>query len=309
MPEEIQVVSDFQYDPAHPPDRVGKQVFTCPNCGPFDATVPWGTEAYACPKCGVVSPRRALRFIGKLVLNVFAKPLQRYIEEGGSPNIIQWRQQFEAANVVRSDGTPAIYSNTVNVTDKNGDKLGEGGAAHTLGLYYEGLGICASPSDPRSGQYIDHYFELEGTEIKLGKRGRFTKFIFKPIAYFGTQCPPITEKRVLEARDGDSSPGMPAAAPAQAVNEEVVAQQLADLCDGHKATEVFNLALGSMGTVTQLFGMPFFGGLAAPRCALIAEMVNRGYLAAEADGTLRKIAGVLPAASDTGTIDTTLPFE
>jgi hypothetical protein len=177
----------------------------------------------------------------------------------------------------------------VNVTDKNGEKLGEGSAAHTLGLYYEGLGLYLSPSDPRSEQYLNHYFEMEGTEIKLGRRGRFTKFVYKPVAYFGTQCPPITEKRVLEPRDGDDQPGVSGAVVAQAQDDEEIAQQLADLCDGRKAEEVFNHALGSMATVTKLFGMPFFGGLAAPRCALIQELVDRGYLTTNPDGTLSKV--------------------
>ena len=253
--EELQIVKDFQYDPAHPPVREFAPI----------------------------------KFVGKLKLNVYAKPQQRYIEEGGSPNLIQWRQEFEAQDVVRSDGTPALYSNSVNVTDKNGEKLGEGSAAHTLGLYYEGLGLSMSPNDPRAEGYIDHYFQLEGAEVKLGRRGQYTKLIFRPTAYFGTQCPPITEKRVIEVSGDGADAGVTGAAVAQAQDDEVVARQLAELCDGKKPGDVFNAALQNMSTTTRLFGMPFFGGLAAPRCALIEELVERGYLSKNADETLSKV--------------------
>lgn len=287
--EQIQVVEGFDYDPAHPPVRTWEATLLCPTCGPVKAQVPAGAQFSPCPKCGTAAERQAFSVIGQLKMNVYARPRSEYVEAGGSSKIIQWRQEFDAQDIIRSDGTVPTYSNTVNVTDKDGAKLGEGSAAQALGLYYEGLGVHINPSDPRAKEYNGHFFKLESTEVKMGKR--FTKRILKPVLYYGAQCPPITEKRVIEASGGESGDSSVApAAVASATNDEETARKLAELCDGRKPEEVFNLALASMGTVSKLFDLPFFGGLAAPSFKLLDEMVSRGYLTKGMDGTLSKAA-------------------
>lgn len=258
-----EVVDDFEFDPSNPPERV-------------------------------------VEFVARLAeFNHYVVASDVYAERAsGKPR--QWRQEFSCLDTVRSDGTPAIYSNTVNITRGDGvTPLGEGSAAHSLGLAWQAAtkvlfppnGINYSPRDPRSKDLVGHVFRFRSKNLKLGvikaTGEALSKRVYLPVEYLGDSSYQFTgEMRVLPPRDGEDqiAPSMPSA---PSVDEDTLAAQFAQALDGQTVAGAYDAIVKTPLKLTpELFGMNPLAGLDENNPALINALVERGFLHTNGNGTL-----------------------
>jgi len=246
-------------------------------------------------------PEVAFELEGKLVYQGFERASDEYAARSDGKRPTKWRQVFEAQDVVRSDGTPAVFSNSPSVTQGDGvTPLGEGSAMHFLATAWKGtkgVEISMNPDDVRSEAFLGRVFKLKSKRLKVGT-DRVTKEPFYVRLYLPVEIMPVGyqyvgEKRVLKDREAEDAGVAPAGVGATAqvdksTNDAEVAAKLAALlvqsgADRTTAQDAV-FADAEMKATPELWGMSIISRLVPPKAPLIDELIQRGYLTENGTG-------------------------
>lgn len=244
-------------------------------------------------------PEDTFEFIGRLIYNKFIEAPSEYQEAAEGAKPIKWRQELQALDVVRDDGTPAIFSSSPSMTRGDGvTPLGEGGAAHRLALVWKGItGISMNPEDPASAAFLNHAFRFKTTRYKVGKNRKtgeeYRVRVCEPVELLGgPDYAHVGEVRKLQPREGDQAKGSaPNVPPAPgAVDDNDIAWQLAAVLNGtNKDTAQAAVFASELKTVPMVFGKSLITELAPPAAPLVDLLIEKGYLT--------DVNGVLTVAS------------
>ncbi len=239
-------------------------------------------------------PEDTWEFVGRLSYNKFIRAPQDYADAAGGAKPIKWRQEFTALDVVREDGTDAIFSNSPSMTRADGvTPLGEGSAANHLAIAWKGLvGISMNPEDERSLPFMGMVFRLKSKRLKVGqdrKTGQeFRVRLYIPQEIVGdSQYQYMGDKRVLKAQEGaDSQAQGTGIAPPPAQDEDAVAALLIAVVtnggDGTKGMALGRYLASDMKSTPMLFGTSITGGLSFPY-PLLTALIEKGLLKEEGD--------------------------
>ncbi len=239
-------------------------------------------------------PEDTWEFLGRLFYNKFIRAPQDYADAAGGAKPIKWRQEFNALDVVRDDGTDAIFSNSPSMTRADGvTPLGEGSAANHLAIAWKGLvGISMNPEDERSVPFMGMVFRLKSKRLKVGtnrKTGEeFRVRLYIPQEIVGdSQYEYKGDKRVLKAQEGaDSQATGTAVPPPPTQNEDEVATKLVAIVtngnDGTKGSALTRYLSSDMKSTPMLFGSSITGGLSFPY-PLLNTLIEKGLLKEEGD--------------------------
>ena len=242
-------------------------------------------------------PPLEFRFYGKLRRDEYAPSSPEYTTAAHLPRPIwQWQQEYEAADWRRVDGTPGIFTNSINLesisTDTNGVSVsrwqGEGGPAQVLALARIGMGMPANPADPKAAEWIGHWFELKSVSVP---RGKFKPArVYLPIKHLGTSFIYTGDVHTFKSKDADSestSEGSTPLPPMSSEADEVVALRIVKLLDGTPRSSAMSVVFKSPdGRRPQLFGRPMLAGFSSGD--LIDDLVARGFLTDD-NGVLRAV--------------------
>ena len=226
-------------------------------------------------------------FIGKLVANGFQPSGPEYNEKAHlAEPVWQWRMEYEALDVDRDDGTPGIFSTTVNLESvgKDGTKrrrTGNDTPPGVISTAFSGLGITISPALGGT-DFVGHVFRMVAHNVK---QGSFSKRVYIPVEYFGDNYVYTGKKRVLKARtqEGESvsARNIIAQAAANAAQSDVEkAQRLITLIDGLPMdATVLSQAIGRNGVRTEsIYGINVVVGLRSPKFELLDKLEQNGLI-------------------------------
>ena len=240
-------------------------------------------------------PEDTFEFLGRFTSNRNVYPPKDYVDKAEGARPVKWRQEFEALDVVREDGTPAIFSNSPSATRGDGvTPLGEGSAWNVLGLAWKGLvGTSMGPRDPDSAKFLGSVFRLRSKRIKAGD---WSVRLYLPIEVVGgADYVYQGEKRTLQSRsDNSQAPTTPPPPPSQ--DDDAIAAQLVGILHGGGRAEALSLFLAShLKATPMLYGQSMHSGLSGDG-ALINTLIEKG-LVKEENGVLKALATAPPPAS------------
>lgn len=245
----------------------------------------------ALPGIEAEAPERPFSFIGRLVANALTRPPADYREKAGR-DVIKWTQVFEALDVVRPDGTPAIFRNRPTAYV---DGLPSGGpepARLVLAKAWRGVvGIPMDPQDPASKSFLGHVFRLEG--VRVG-RGQFAVRLYLPVEHLGRDYQYVGEKRVVTPREADDDRGgldigaLVSEAATASVSEEEKAQRIVSLVRGLRRQEAEQVLVSrSLDLLSPVFGIDLHAAIARGNFSILDLLVEKGFLVVDADGRYR----------------------
>lgn len=253
-------------------------------------------------------PESSFEFIGRVTdFNHYVRAREEYAAEASGARPIQWRQEFEALDFVREDGSPAMFSNNTNLTRGDGiTQLGEGSASHTLGLAWQAAtkslvppnGISMNPRDPRSSSLTGHVFRFKSQTLKLGKNKKgeeLKKRIYAPIEYLGgPDFVYFGDKKTIRSRSDETDNGVPSVPsiptiPAEAESETL--GKIAEALAGATRATAYDVMLKSPLRLAEVGGDNVLDALnPAQSPNLIDRLLEDGLMVLHEDGTLTAVA-------------------
>jgi len=252
-------------------------------------------------------PEDTFELVGRLVFNQFVRASQEYADAAGGNKPIKWRQEIEALDVVRDDGSAAIFSSSPSMTRGDGvTPLGEGSAANRLALIWKALvGISMNPDDERSKAFIGCVFRFASKRYKVGKDRKtgeqFVVRVFEPVESLGPDFQYQGEVRKLQPREDDSkqAPSSPPPPP-PAADEDSTAAQLARVLNGQtRATAQAAVFASPLKSVPMLFGQNIIAALNPPEAPLVDVLVEKGFVTVNEGGAIYALATEAASAEPT----------
>lgn len=229
-------------------------------------------------------------FIGRLKRNEFRLSSPEYNEKARlAEPIWQWQMEYEALDWQHDDGTPGVFTTSLNLRTSDGRLMqGPGTPNYAVSSAFSGLGVSISPQ--LGGQdFVGHVFRMVSHTVKMGK---FSKRTYIPVEYLGGADYVFAgTKQTLKRRERDE--GMSARATiAEAVRQAaetdlVKAARLVNILNGVPLTEAAATVAQADSSlrVQSIFGTNVAIGLRPPNYELITALVERSFVSVE-DGTI-----------------------
>jgi hypothetical protein len=241
-------------------------------------------------------PEDKFEFVGRLMKNNFIKSRPEYVEASGGAQPIKWRQEMQALDVVRQDGTPAIFSNSPNVTRGDGaTQLGENSAYHVLTLAWKKVvGIYMSPEDPAASGYIGHAFRFRSHVWK--RENKKTGDVFEVRCYHptehlgGADFQYVGDIRTLQGSQDDSgAPAAPPPPPPAQDDTDVGAQLVAVIAGQTRETALNAVFQSELKSVPMVFGKSLVAELNPPEAPLLDLLVEKGLIVIGTNGVIAAV--------------------
>ena len=235
-------------------------------------------------------------FIGRVVQNEYAPCSAEYMEKANlTTPVMQWQMRLEALDIDREDGTPALFSNSLNLQAKDGRAIkGSGTPPFEVSVAFTGLGVAAAPNLGGDG-IINHVFRFQRHNIKLGPTLR--KSVYLPIEYLGdADYTYVGEKRTIKGKRDDQGAStrnaVAQAAELASQGDPDKARNLAEIINGLTREEARTTIKSHPVAHQVIFGQSVAIGFNPPKFTLLNILEERGFVTISEGGVIAAAAPV-----------------